>query len=938
MSTPPRLLFEREAQIAAVEEAVVAAQTGRGRGVFLEGPAGIGKTSLLRFAAERGAEGGLRVLAARGDELEADLPWGVAVQLYGGLADEKERFAGAAGLARILFEAGARLEPSRRPDPFPILHGLHWLTANLAAEAPLLILIDDAHRVDPQSLRFASYLLGRIEEMPAALVLAARTGDPGEAPNAELLAHLRERTGTGVSTLRPLAAGSIEAIVAARVPGSDPAFRAAVAARVAGNPFFCAELLREAGAEGIPPDAAGAALLGQLQPEGIGRAIAARLARLGPDAGLFAAAVAVLGGGATIEVSRRLAGLDEAAAVTAVDALLAAEILTTDPAPGFVHPVVAEAVEAELGTAQRRALHLEAARLLHQRGSPAEAVATHLLAAEGIGAEPWAVSTLREAAAEAMARGAPERAETLLDRARAEAMDDDPALLLEAGEVQSFLYRPGALELYRAALERAEDREQRGAAYLGLIRCRTDAGDTAGAMSLARTALEFAPPDHGGLVEVEIMRLAAVVARLSPDLLADYAKILEPPSRGSTTAEFVRQVFEALDLSLRGDRRGAAAAVERARARTPAEAGQVRTMTQSLLFWTLMNLGRYEEMEEIGDRALADGYAAGDGFGAEAGRVLRVVSHWVRGDVSGTLAAGEWIAEVAWEPETILMRAHRSLALLEAGREAEARAILDVPAEVEASVQGFFAWLWLPYGRAHLAFAAGRPEVAAAEARRTGERLAAIEVVNYETLDWRPLAVRALSLVGRREEALALAAEDLEQTARYCSPRATAVAQATAAAVEGGARGEERLRKAIADLDDLGTRLDAARARLDLGMLLRRRRRPRDARLPLAEAIDIARRLGARRLAGTAESELRAAGGRPRRLELTGPGSLTPAQRRVAELAAQGLSNPEVAQALFVGVRTVETHLTATYAKLQIDSRDQLAAALGGDDIAPANT
>ena len=942
MSTPPPVLLEREAQIAAVEEAIIAAQGGTGRGIIVEGPAGIGKTSLLRIAGERARRRGLRVLEARGDELEADLPWGVVVQLYGVLAEEDERFAGAAGLARILFETGARLEPAQRPDPFPILHGLHWLTASLAEEAPLLILIDDAHRADPQSLRFASYLLGRIEEMPAALLVAARTGDPGEALNAELIAHLRERVGTGVSTLRPLAEGSIEAIVASRLPASDPAFRAAVAARVAGNPFFCAELLREALAAGITPDAAGAARLVELQPEGIGRAIAARLARLGPDAGLLAAAVTVLGGGVTIDVARRLAGLDEATAVTLVDALLAAEILTGDPALDFVHPVVAEAVEAELGAAHRRALHLEAARLLHRRGSPAEAVATHLLAAEGIGTEPWAVPTLRSAAAAAMARGAPERAETLLVRALAEAREHEPALLLEAAEVRSFLYRPGAVDIYRAALDLAEDREQRVAANLGVIRCHADAGDIAGAVSLARSALESAPPDQGGLIEAEILRMAAWLSRLSPELLTDHAGILESSRRGSSrepsAAEFVRRVFEALDLSLRGDRRGAAAAVERARARTPAEVGQVMTMTRSSLFWTLMNLGRYEEMEEIGDRVLAEGYAAGDGWGAEAGQLLRVVARWVRGDVVGTIAASEWIAETPWVPETILMRAHRSLALLEAGRRAEATAILDVPAEMEASIQGAFQWLWLPYGRAHLAFAAGELEVGVAEARLTGERLAAIEVVNYETLDWRPLAVRALSLAGRREEASALAAEDVEQTARYCSPRAVAVAVATAAAVAGGPGAEERLRGAIADLDALGTPLDAARARFDLGILLRRARRPRDARAPLAEAIDIARRLGARRLADEAEGELRAAGGRPRRLDLTGPGSLTPAQRRVAELAARGLSNPEVAQALFVGVRTVETHLTATYGKLGIDSRDQLAAALDGDDLASANT
>ena len=344
-----------------------------------------------------------------------------------------------------LFETGARPTVPGPPDLFPILHGLLWLTSNLAEEEPLLLLVDDAHRCDPQSLRFASYLLGRIEAMPVALVLAARTGEPG---NAEPLGHVRERVGARTSTLQPLSAASIEAIVVARLPTSEPAFRAAVAARVAGNPFFCDELLREASAEGISPDADGAARLGELHPDGISRAIAARLGRLGPEAGRLAAAVAVLGGGAALDPARRLAGLDEPIAVTRLDALLAADILAVDPTLGFVHPVVAEAVEAELGAAERRALHLGAARLFHERGGPAEAVATHLLPAAGIGAEPWAVPTLREAAAEAMARGAPERASVLLDRALAEAGKDDPALLLEAGNAEATLYRPGANALF----------------------------------------------------------------------------------------------------------------------------------------------------------------------------------------------------------------------------------------------------------------------------------------------------------------------------------------------------------------------------------------------------------------------------------------------------------------------------------------------------------
>ena len=571
--------------------------------------------------------------------------------------------------------------------------------------------------------------------------------------------------------------------------------------------------------------------------------------------------------------------------------------------------------------------------------SPAEAVATHLLPADGIGAEPWAVATLRDAAAEAMARGAPERAAALLDRALAEAGKDDVALLLEAGNAQATLYRPRAIELFRAALDGADDPRQRTVALAGLARGKYMAGDTAAAVSLTRSALESVPPGQGGPIEAEVLSFLAMAARANPDLLADFPKLLERPRVGPagepTAAEFVRLAFDAMDLALRGDRRGAAAQVERARAQVPAEDGPLLLVAWGILAFTLVNLGRYPEAEEIADRMLAEGRAAGNRFVVGLGYEMRGNARWARGDVGSALAETEWIAEYfegRWETSTIPMRVFRSLALLEAGREGEAVAVLDVPAELEASVHGSWAWLWLPYGRAHLAFAAGELEVAAAEAGLAGERQAAMEVVNYENLSWRPLGARALAGVGRQEEALALATEDRDQSARYCSPRAAAAALATAGAIEGGHHGHERLLAAIADLDALGAELDAARARLDLGMLRRRLRRTRDARRPLAEAIDVAGRLGARRLGAAAEEQLRLAGGRPRRLALSGVGSLTPGQRRVAELAAQGLSNPEVAQALFVSVRTVETHLTATYAKLEIESREQLSEALRGRD------
>ena len=127
-------------------------------------------------------------------------------------------------------------------------------------------------------------------------------------------------------------------------------------------------------------------------------------------------------------------------------------------------------------------------------------------------------------------------------------------------------------------------------------------------------------------------------------------------------------------------------------------------------------------------------------------------------------------------------------------------------------------------------------------------------------------------------------------------------------------------------LDAAGATLESARAVVDLGALLRRSNRRADARELLREGLDVAHRAGAAALADQAETELRATGARPRRARLTGLDALTASERRVAELAAQGMTNREIAQALFVTARTVEGHLTRTFQKLDLHSREDLRA------------
>jgi DNA-binding CsgD family transcriptional regulator len=134
-------------------------------------------------------------------------------------------------------------------------------------------------------------------------------------------------------------------------------------------------------------------------------------------------------------------------------------------------------------------------------------------------------------------------------------------------------------------------------------------------------------------------------------------------------------------------------------------------------------------------------------------------------------------------------------------------------------------------------------------------------------------------------------------------------------------------------LESSGARLEHARALADLGAALRRAGHRADSREILRPALDLAHRCGAHTLSERAHTELVAAGGRPRRLVLTGLDSLTASERRVAQLAVTGLSNRDIAQQLFITTRTVEGHLTHVYQKLEITSRDQLSDALATRDV-----
>ena len=195
--TAGRTLVERDAELARLDAVLAGARSGEGATLVIEGPAGIGKTSLLASARERAGENGMVVLHARGAQLERDYAMGLVRQaLEPVVRDERDRerlFAGAARLAReVLLDFSERAEAA----PVGVLHGLYWLTANLAERAPLLLAIDDAHWADEPSLRFLAYLARRVESVAVALVIATRVSEDA-APLAEIWGGNSLRSGDG---------------------------------------------------------------------------------------------------------------------------------------------------------------------------------------------------------------------------------------------------------------------------------------------------------------------------------------------------------------------------------------------------------------------------------------------------------------------------------------------------------------------------------------------------------------------------------------------------------------------------------------------------------------------------------------------------------------------------------------------------------------------
>ena len=313
-------LLDRSKELARIESALAEARSGRGRLVVVEGPAGIGKTALLAAARTAAADRGMRVLRSRGTELEREFAFGVVRQLFEPAlaeASQLERadlLQGAAGVAAgLLGLPGVPVTegpPASGVDPsFAILHGLYWLCANVTTVGPLCVVVDDAHWADAASLRYLAFLLTRLDELDAALVVATRPREPGT--DAALLATVTSDPSADVIRLPPLTRAAVAELVESRLGGvPDPVFVDACLRATRGTPFLLRVLVEALSEGSIAPTAEAARHVERIGARTVGRSMSLRLRRLPAHAGLLARALAILEEGDLLQAAQ-LAGLDE---------------------------------------------------------------------------------------------------------------------------------------------------------------------------------------------------------------------------------------------------------------------------------------------------------------------------------------------------------------------------------------------------------------------------------------------------------------------------------------------------------------------------------------------------------------------------------------------------------------------------------------------------
>jgi DNA-binding CsgD family transcriptional regulator len=873
-------LLERGSAVAAARAAMEHAAGGVSVLVVC-GEHGLGRTRLLDVVADEAATRGITVRSARADAADRETPFALLHALLGDLAP---------GLA----EADA--------DPVAVRRHLVARCIADARSAPVTWLVDDVDHADAASLAFlADAAAAEASGLRLAVVVSAL--EPPAALTGEVV------------RLEPLSAQAV-----ARLLGGDPAASHEALAVTGGNPLLLSELADLVALTGVST--------AELTPAEVARAAIVRLVALPVPAQMLARAVALFDGAVEPAHAAAVAGLEVADAVVAASDLRAAGLFADGARLAFAHELDRAAIADDAPADARAAGHAAAATVLTAARAPAARIAWHLRDVPPHG-NPAAVAVLHEAGRQRAAAGDDAEAAALFARALAEPPADGEAarLLLDLGEIQVRLGSPAAERHLHAAIAALDDPQLLARAVSSIALQSVMQGPLPDAPAVAESVLadlvlRIDPALSDRLV-------AKLLLTLGPGTLAHAERLRRVASEGVRALGPLTLVAW-ISVTLRNGERPAAELAGWAReaaqgvgAFWPQDAWELGTIAGALSL-----TDRADEAMAFIDRGLASARANADRLHEAGALALRAREHLLR----GRLAAAEADARGALAVEAVRHERSPSAYMAEAvlvrtliwrGAVEEAATIVAPMPPAPPAVAG------VGFPAVMVRLATGDDTGAVKLLLAEGERLEAAGVVNPTMARWRSTAVRPLLRLGEHARASTLAAEELVRARRFGSPLAIGWALSASGLAGGGPAGIEQLEAAEVAMREAGSHVYRAQVLLDLGAALRRANRRTDAREALSMAADLAQTHGAEPLVAASLEELRACGARPRRVMRSGVDALTPRERRVAELAADGLTNRAIAAQLFVTLHTVEMHLSNAYRKLEVTGRAELPRALG---------
>jgi DNA-binding CsgD family transcriptional regulator len=932
----PDALLEREHELAALRAAVSSAARGENAVVLVEGPAGVGKTRLLAAAADEATAAGVLTLSATPHELDRDVPGSVARQLVGplvwGAAPERRRrlLDGVGPVVGALLdgappalEAGGEDPAARATIALAVV-----IERALAASgvSTAVVILDDAHWADAVSLRLLSYLALARPQLSVGVIAALRADEPRH----DALHGLRASSGARILRPAPLSPAAVSRLVRIRMPAAAPAFCGLCARATSGNPFLLGEMLRSLTDDGVLGTDADAARLDGFVPDSVLSSVLVRLARLSPRAVALARAASVVEAAPLRELAQ-IAALASVEAEQAADELVRAGFFEGHEPLAFTHPLVRAAVYQDQSPFARGRLHRRAAEILDRNGAPVQEVAAHLRLCRADG-DPWVVRQLRDGAAHAMESGDPQTAAELLERAVHEppAVEDRPAALIALADARATGGAPGAVDSLHEALDLIDEPEQRAQALydLGIVLlARFDLPGAADCAERGLAEIGRAGPLAEALEGV-LLASAVLVPELQERVVARIAELRDAARAGDDPTDPVTRAVLALHMTHQGEDFAASKRLVRGALtgfalNKAARAAMINQVGSTLLFVEDLE-GADRELTAVIEQATREGRTLTAGFA----RVWRAHAHLRCGRLGPALEDSRAALELrhfGWQFHVGPCLAALIETLLEQGMHDGARAALEI-GEQTTHVE---RQPLLLKARARFALAIGDPDAAIVDIETAHRFLSATHDLDHPSiLPWRSELARALAQLDRRSEGIDLALEEADLARRAGTERTEGIALATAGAIARGSRGIELLERGVRLLAHTPARLEHTRALVELGATLRRARERAAARDPLRRALQQAAELGAAPLVQRARDELRATGASPRRHAVDGVDSLTPTERRIAELAAQGMSNRAIAGTLVITAKTVEWHLSRIYSKLGVTGREQLDAGL----------